>query len=921
MLTALRAAAVVIIATGLNDVVAGAVPRYEPLYLYLGAVALVTALDGIVLGACVAVLTTAFYALLFMPRELALGPAVLVPFGAAAVTSLVVAIIRGLVRSRRRVEPPVHVTAPPTVAAPPLLPPSAIFAPNTEVLGAIDELRAELRNAMSDAASARERENVLERTYAQAREALTARLHVAEGETARLLQLLNEERTQRARSEAAAREYAASSERVSAAAREQVQALTARVAELDAALQQTRATVADRAEAARGESDALRSEIGRLRGAVEAARTEIATRNTELAKQREALEAVRRERDVERGRADGERALRQTAVERITELERAQGTLRARIGELEQALAEVAAAESDEERELRARVAELERELVEADGTRAALEQSLRAAQSTAAEEATRLHGEATSLQARITSLEAELSGARAARSEETENAASESRRLRARVETLQDELGRTAATLGLRISEAEALRSRVAELQQTLEAERTARADESKEFDHKLRTMTAHLAETREKLAGAAADSESRTGEAEALRSRIAELEQAVASEGAARANESKEFDEKLQTITAHLAEDHEADLGKAFEEREAARAEARALTAQLNRVTADLESRARAAEALRSQIVDLEQALASERSARADESKKFDEKLQTITAHLAEDHEADLGTAVEEREAARAEARGVTIRLNAALEEVRRAQADAAAWRARVQELEAAAAEEKTAREQREAELDKRLNTIVAHLAEDHEADLGKALEEREQARAEARSLGMRLSAAQKKVDEQRRALDDATQLLTETRDAAQAEINALRARLGHYEGSTPPAEAPGHRPRILIVHPDPDLRSNARATLERSGYEVVGAADGLEALRTAMAMQPDVVIAESVMPKMDGRELCQLLKSQEKTAHIRIILLTRGTDPAPVSDLPPDEILRKPVPLETLKATLANLLSTAR
>ena len=87
---------------------------------------------------------------------------------------------------------------------------------------------------------------------------------------------------------------------------------------------------------------------------------------------------------------------------------------------------------------------------------------------------------------------------------------------------------------------------------------------------------------------------------------------------------------------------------------------------------------------------------------------------------------------------------------------------------------------------------------------------------------------------------------------------------------------------------------------------------------AADGLEALRVAIARQPEIVIAETSMPKMDGRELCQLLKSQEKTAHIRVVLLMRASDEEPRGELPPDEILRKPVPVATLKATLANLLS---
>ena len=105
---------------------------------------------------------------------------------------------------------------------------------------------------------------------------------------------------------------------------------------------------------------------------------------------------------------------------------------------------------------------------------------------------------------------------------------------------------------------------------------------------------------------------------------------------------------------------------------------------------------------------------------------------------------------------------------------------------------------------------------------------------------------------------------------------------------------------------------------MRMSARVSLEKAGYEIIGAADGPEALRTATAIQPDVVIADAVLPKMGGRELCQLLKSQEKTAGIRVVLLTRAVDTPPHGDFPPDEVLSKPVPLENLKATLAGLLA---
>lgn len=233
----------------------------------------------------------------------------------------------------------------------------------------------------------------------------------------------------------------------------------------------------------------------------------------------------------------------------------------------------------------------------------------------------------------------------------------------------------------------------------------------------------------------------------------------------------------------------------------------------------------------------------------------------------------------------------------------------------RADAEDLRRALAEERATRERLEGEFDKKLQTIVTHLASDHEADLGQALSEREEARAEARAISMKLGALQRRYDEDAVKLHDAETLLAETRTAAQAEIDRLRA-----AAARPSAPRTGP-PRVMIVHPDADMRAAASATLERAGYEVVSAADGLEALRVAIAQQPDVVIAETSMPKMDGRELCQLLKSQEKTAHIRVVLLMRATDEEPRGELPPDEILRKPVPVETLKATLANLLTNTR
>ncbi|HKR64221.1 MAG TPA: hypothetical protein VJZ00_10870, partial [Thermoanaerobaculia bacterium] len=159
VLTALRAAAIVIIATGLNDVFAGALPRYEPLYAYLASIAVVVWLDGVLLGALTAAVAIGFYALLFMPRGVTPTP-FLAGFG----TVVVVGALRALVRSRRR-EPVPEIFARPS---PVLLPPAAaVVADNTEVLTAIDTLRAELRGAVSDLARLHSAESALSAARAE----------------------------------------------------------------------------------------------------------------------------------------------------------------------------------------------------------------------------------------------------------------------------------------------------------------------------------------------------------------------------------------------------------------------------------------------------------------------------------------------------------------------------------------------------------------------------------------------------------------------------------------------------------------------------------------------------------------------------------------------------------------------------------
>jgi DNA-binding response OmpR family regulator len=80
-----------------------------------------------------------------------------------------------------------------------------------------------------------------------------------------------------------------------------------------------------------------------------------------------------------------------------------------------------------------------------------------------------------------------------------------------------------------------------------------------------------------------------------------------------------------------------------------------------------------------------------------------------------------------------------------------------------------------------------------------------------------------------------------------------------------------------------RLLIVEDEEDLLLAMKFDLELSGYEVDTAMDGAEGLRLARLHRPDLVILDLLLPKVDGYRVCRMLKVDDRTAGIPVLMLT--------------------------------------
>ena len=131
---------------------------------------------------------------------------------------------------------------------------------------------------------------------------------------------------------------------------------------------------------------------------------------------------------------------------------------------------------------------------------------------------------------------------------------------------------------------------------------------------------------------------------------------------------------------------------------------------------------------------------------------------------------------------------------------------------------------------------------------------------------------------------------------------------------------DSAPPAAERDERKPVVLAADDDADILGLITFRLERSGYTVLQAHDGEEALELALTAKPDLAVLDVMMPKLDGFELTRRLRAEEATRRMPIILLTARAQEADVQEgfeAGADDYIRKPFSSQELRSRVQAIL----
>ena len=119
---------------------------------------------------------------------------------------------------------------------------------------------------------------------------------------------------------------------------------------------------------------------------------------------------------------------------------------------------------------------------------------------------------------------------------------------------------------------------------------------------------------------------------------------------------------------------------------------------------------------------------------------------------------------------------------------------------------------------------------------------------------------------------------------------------------------------------KPCILLIEDDQDMRELIAGHLTHTGFDVHKADDGIKGQALALQYEPDLILLDLMLPKVDGLTLCQRLRRDERTANIPILMITAlgGTKDKVIGfNSGADDYITKPFDLEELQVRVKALL----
>ena len=117
-----------------------------------------------------------------------------------------------------------------------------------------------------------------------------------------------------------------------------------------------------------------------------------------------------------------------------------------------------------------------------------------------------------------------------------------------------------------------------------------------------------------------------------------------------------------------------------------------------------------------------------------------------------------------------------------------------------------------------------------------------------------------------------------------------------------------------------KILLVDDEPDLIEIISYSLKNANYDVYSASNGLEAIKVAKSIKPDLILLDVMMPEMDGIEACEIIREDQVVGKTLITFLSaRGEDYSQIAALNAgaDDYITKPIKPKVLLSKVKSLL----